>query len=141
MDNTLVSSALIAAYNATRYRVFADETFELKIGQASAHLSNLYQKYGCLSALLITAWNPYSAAISKANNIAAQGRLECKLLAGPVPFITAIGQDAEMKWPGEESILALGFSLDVAKNLGVEFRQNAIVWSGQDAIPKLIMLR
>ena len=141
MDNTQVSPALIAAYNATRYRVFADETFDLKIGQGSANLSNLYQKYGCLSALIITAWNPYSAATSKANNMAAQGRLELKLLAWPVTFIPATGQDAEMKWPGEESILALGFSLDVAKNLGVEFRQNAIVWSGQDAIPKLIMIR
>jgi hypothetical protein len=138
---TNVTPALIAAYNATRYRVFADETFDLRIGQKSNQLSSLYQKHDCLSALLITAWNPYSAVTSEGDNRAAQDRLESKLLAGSVPFITAIGQDAKLKWPGEESVLALGLSLDAAKNLGIKFRQNAIVWSDQDAIPKLIMLR
>jgi hypothetical protein len=138
---TNVTPALIAAYNATRYRVFADETFDLRIGQKSNQLSSLYQKHDCLSALLITAWNPYSAVTSEGDNRAAQDRLESKLLAGSVPFITAIGQDAKLKWPGEESVLALGLSLDAAKSLGIEFLQNAILWSDQDAIPKLVMLR
>jgi hypothetical protein len=137
---TNVAPALIAAYNTTRYRVFADETFDLIIGQPSTQLSTLYRKHDCLSALLITAWNPYSAATSEADNMVAQGRLASMLLAKSVPFVEAIGEDAEMKWPGEESILALGLSLDTAKFLGIEFLQNAIVWSDKDVTPKLVML-
>lgn len=143
-DNHIATSVLptlIAAYTATCYRVFGQETFDLKIGQKSAKLSRLCQKYGCLSALIITAWNPYSAATSEVENMAAQGRLESTLLAGSVPFVAAIGDGAEMNWPGEASVLALGLSLDAAKSLGIEFRQNAIVWSDQDATPKLIMLQ
>ena len=138
---TGVSPTLISAYNTTRYRIFADENFDLKIGKTSTQLSRIYRKYSCLSALIITAWNPYSVLTSKNENKAAQDRLESKLRAGSVPFITAIGEDAEMKWPAESSVLALGLGLDVAMSLGVEFLQNAIVWSDRDTIPKLIMLQ
>jgi hypothetical protein len=141
MATSDVSPSLIAAYNATRYRVFTDEEFDLRIGQSSARLRDLYQNYGCLSAALITAWNPYSAATSEVDNVAAQGRLEGKLSAGSIPFIEAIGEDVEMKWPGEPSVLALGLNLDAAKSLGIEFLQNAIVWAGKNAAPQLVLLR
>ncbi len=35
----------------------------------------------------------------------------------------------------------LGLPLEEARALGNEFEQNAIVWSGPDAVPKLILLR
>jgi hypothetical protein len=136
-----ISKSLIAAYNSTRYRIITDTPFNLKIGQRSRQLAKLYQKYNCLSAAVITAWNPQSMATSKNYNLAAQLRLEIQLSARSVPFITAIGEDPEMEWSGEESFLAFNLSLDATKDLGLEFLQNAVVWSGQDAIPQLVLLR
>jgi len=34
-----------------------------------------------------------------------------------------------------------GLSLEASKSLGARFEQNAIVWSGADAVPQLILLR
>jgi len=41
----------------------------------------------------------------------------------------------------EKSFFALGVDLETAKNLGICYQQNAIVWAGADAVPKLILLR
>lgn len=136
-----LASNLIAAYNATRYRIFTDTSFNMRIGQRSSHLLKLYKKYNCLSATLITAWNPYSVITSESDNTTAQLRLETVLSERSVPFISAIGEDPEMEWSGEESVLALNLDLNTAKELGIEFQQNAVVWSGQDAIPQLVLLR
>lgn len=43
--------------------------------------------------------------------------------------------------PGEESVLALNVSLDEAREIGNHYKQNAIVWIGEDAVPQLILLR
>ena len=143
-ENTPPSSLapnLIAAYNATRYRIITDTSFNMRIGQRSPHLLKLYKKHDCLSAALITAWNPYSVVTSESDNTAAQLRLETVLSERSVPFISAIGEDPEMEWPAEESVLALNLNLNATKELGFEFLQNAVVWSGQDAVPQLVLLR
>jgi hypothetical protein len=139
--DSIISPGTIAAYAATRYRVFRKEPFELKIGHASSPLQHLYEEYDCSSAAFITAWNAYSVAATDADNEAAQARLEGRLTAGSIPFISGIGEDAAGEWPGEPSVLALGIDLDAAKTIGIEFRQNAIVWVGEDAVPQLVMLR
>ena len=43
--------------------------------------------------------------------------------------------------PGEPSYLVFGLKLEAAKTLGRALRQNAIVWSDVDAVPRLILLR
>ncbi len=49
--------------------------------------------------------------------------------------------DPSGKWPAEESFLALGIDLLVAKSIGRKFGQNAIVWMDSAAIPRLVLLR
>ena len=56
-------------------------------------------------------------------------------------FIDGIGCDPSGCWPGEASCLVLGLSIDIARALGTEFEQNAIVWCGADAVPELVLLR
>jgi hypothetical protein len=141
MIASVIPEGTIAAYTATRYRVNQREPFALKIGKASAPLRKLYEDYNCSSAAFITTWNPYSMAVSADENTEAQSRLEDRLIAEAIPFIAGIGEDPSGQWSGETSVLALGLSLDAAKSFGVEFLQNAIVWAGDDSIPKLILLR
>ena len=130
----------VNAYKATNYRVFSDPPFVLNIGQPSKLLGRLHEVYGCASSAFITAWNPSSVPTSTDANAAAQARLQDELSSRSTPFINGIGEDATGQWPGEPSVLALGLSLDTAKNYGVRFEQNAIVWAGTDACPQLILL-
>lgn len=44
-------------------------------------------------------------------------------------------------WPTERSYFALGLALEPAKEIGIQFGQDAIVWVGADAVPQLILLR
>jgi hypothetical protein len=132
----------IAAYRATNYRVLAPAPFVLNVGQPSEPLRRLYREHGCGSAAFITAWNPLSSeGVCDARNAATQQRLEDLLNANSIAFIKGIGEDAAGLWPGEVSALTLGLSLDAAKSVGIEFKQNAIVWAGADATPELILLR
>ncbi|SHL69343.1 Protein of unknown function [Nitrosospira sp. Nsp11] len=62
-------------------------------------------------------------------------------LVGPSRIIEGEGFDPCGKWPAEKSFLALGLDLKESSALGKEFGQNAIVWAGADAIPRLILLR
>ena len=56
-------------------------------------------------------------------------------------IIEGTGFDPRGTWPEERSFLVLGLDLEASRALGREFKQNAIVWSGSDAIPRLILLR
>lgn len=56
-------------------------------------------------------------------------------------FIDGIGQHPSKEWPGEPSYLVFGLKLEAAKTLGVKYEQNAIIWTGSDAVPQLILLR
>jgi hypothetical protein len=49
-----------------------------------------------------------------------------------------VGQHPQNGWPGESSFLVMGLSLASAKILAAAFDQNALVWSGADATPRLI---
>ena len=43
-------------------------------------------------------------------------------------------------WPAEPSVLALGIALATARDLGIRFRQNAILFADDDAVPRLVWL-
>ena len=135
-----ISPETVAAYEATNYRVFRDPPFVINIGHPCKLLGRLHEVYGCASSAFITAWNPFSVPTPAKANAAAQARLQDELNSRGAPFIDSIGEDATGQWPGEPSVLALGLSLDTAKDYGVQFEQNAIVWAGTDACPQLILL-
>jgi hypothetical protein len=44
------------------------------------------------------------------------------------------------RWPDEHGYLVLGRTMRTVKALGVTFGQNAGLWMGKDAVPKLVLL-
>lgn len=42
--------------------------------------------------------------------------------------------------PAEQSVLVLGLSLEADKTLGRRFERNAVVWTGRDGVPELVLL-
>jgi hypothetical protein len=56
-------------------------------------------------------------------------------------FLPGIRQHPENGWPDEESFLVFGLTLQAARTLGAHWLQNALIWTGSDALPQLILLR
>jgi len=137
-----ISAELIAAYRATHYRVGQGaNAFTLRVDVPSETLSRLCIASGHQNALFITAYNPFSQTQSNAANLDAHERLRDILGSQAGMVIESAGADPSGAWPEEKSFLALGVDLVASKRLGIQFGQNAIVWAGEDAVPRLILLR
>ena len=140
-EKTTLPPDLISAYEVTNFHVKAEPAFTLNVGKGSEELKALFKQNNVTNAAFITAWNPYSKSLSDEENQTRNDQLKNELNLRSLKFIDGFGQDPLAKWSGEDSFLVLGIDLEESKTLGIQFEQNAIVWSGSDAIPKLILLR
>ena len=131
----------IQAYLETHYHVHGDAPTTLQVGEANAKLADLHQAAGVQCSAFVTACNPYSLEQAPEINVARQQALARQLAQRGLTLIDGIGQHPTNGWDGEASFLVLGLTLDDATLLGNEHGQNAIVWSGADAVPRLILLR
>jgi len=142
LNSTVIAPDKIAAYNSTAYSVeVAELSFVLRINEASPPLRRLYASTGTQCALFITAFNPYGCSCDVAVNEDAHHVLGARLAALTPHVLEGAGRDMSGVWPAEKSFLALGITRDPARQLGIEFGQDAIVWCGIDAIPELVLLR
>ena len=145
MPQSHVSDQLIAAYRSANYRVASScEPFVLRIDQHSEPLARLFAASGHHCAAFVTACNPLGTLQTFEANRAASARLAGRLgqlARGGGRVFAGAGCDLAGTWPEEKSFLVLGLDLDAARALGREFSQNAIVWAGNDAIPRLVLLR
>lgn len=140
--SSAISADLIASYRAADYQAGSGfATVSLRIDQYSASLAQLLAVSGRQCAVFITACNPGSQPQSPAANQVAHAHLREELSRHANQIIEGASSDPSGAWPAEPSLLALGVELDVAKALGRQFGQNAVVWAGADAIPRLILLR
>ena len=131
----------IQAYLETHYQVLGETPATLRIGQFNPTLAMLHDACRVACSAFITACNPLSERLDPQANAARQDALAHELDALGLTRIAGVGQHPSNNWPGEASFLVLGVTLDAARALGDGHGQNAIVWSGADAVPQLILLR
>jgi Protein of unknown function (DUF3293) len=138
LTDTAIAPDKVEAYRATQYRI--GDAFTLSIGVQSEELLQLYQKTDQTCGVFITAFNPFGRAQSAEANRAAHFLLgeDLRALSGHV--IEGAGDPAG-DWPRELSYFALGIDDGTARDLGRRFDQDAVVWIGADAVPKLLLLR
>ena len=139
---TQIPAEKIEAYLKTNYR-FGEglDAVTLQINRLSAELARVYASSGITCGVFITAYNPLGEARNIETNDAANESLAADLAALSTRVIEGAGADPSGSWPEERSLFALGIDLEVARSLGARYRQDAIVWVGADAVPKLILLR
>jgi len=140
-EKSKLAPHLISAYEVTNFHVKAEPAFTLNVGKVSEELKALFKQNNFSSAAFITAWNPYSKSLSDEENQSRNDQLKNELTIRSLIFIDGFGQDPLGQWSGEDSFLVLGIELEASKKLGIQFEQNAIVWSDKDAIPQLILLK
>jgi hypothetical protein len=137
-----ITAALIETYRLAEYRVFrADGPFVLRVGVHSPKLASLLSESESASAAFITAWNPFSRPAEADANEKTLASLREELVASGCPVLNGFGEDPSGRYAGEPSFLAIGINLECAAALGTKYRQNALLWSGLDAVPRLILLR
>ena len=140
-SESAIPAATISAYLATDYKVFAAEPFVLNIGRPSSELALVFKLNRTDRAAFITAWNPLSEPTSDSANHAAQQKLLAGIKTLGWPYVDGEGRSSSGLWPGEPGLLVFGISLEAAKTLASQFRQNGFVYAGSDATPRLILLR
>jgi hypothetical protein len=130
-----------AAYRRTRYRVHAlDSPFELRVDTPCAPLAALMRRHGVATAAYLTACNPRSVLTPDSVNREANAALHAALLHADAFVFHGEAIDPTGAWPAEPSFLALGIALATARELGMRFRQNALLFADDDAVPRLIWL-
>lgn len=136
-----IPRATIQAYLETHYQVHGSMPVSLKIGERNATLDAIHRLNGVESSAFVTACNPFSETLDEGANAYRQEMLAVELMRRGLTYIEGVGQHPSNDWSGEASFLVLGVSIDAARELGVRFEQNAIVWAGGDAVPQLVLLR
>ncbi len=131
----------IRAYSETNYVAHGDSPVTLNVDCKSAALARLHKAYLVDCSAFITACNPFSQQLDEAANAARQAALAEQLKRRGRRFLDGIGQHPSNEWAGEPSFLIFGLALEAAKTLGMQWEQNAIIWCGADAVPRLILLR
>ena len=141
LPESAIPAATLSAYLATDYKVMAAEPFVLHIGRPSPELARCFKLNRTDSAAFITAWNPLGEPTPDSENHAAQQKLRAEIGALGLTCVEGEGRDPAGLWPGEPSLLVFGISLEAARKLAGQFRQNGFVYAGSDATPRLILLR
>ena len=137
-----IPDELIEAYRATEYVCgLGHDAFVLRIGVPSSPLAALYSSVGVSSAAYLTACNPKSEPQDAEANAEAHMRLGAELVAAGYQPVEGVAQDPAEHWPAEHSYLVLGITIHAAREIGRRYGQNAVVWTGADAVPELLLLR
>ncbi len=136
-----IDAELIQAYRETDYRVHDATPFTLRVDDPSVALAAAHKRHRAAISAFITACNPASVCVDDATNQQLHADLGKALARRSLLHLEGIGQHPSNQWPGESGYLVFGLALESAKTLGRDLNQNAIVWSGADAVPRLILLR
>ena len=137
-----VPPALVAAYRATRYEVTAaTPPFVLRVDEPSVELATCHRAHAVRCSTFVTAWNPGSQQATAAVNSAAGEALEQRLRARGYRLLAGRGVDPAGRWPAEASVLVLGLERDAACEIARHFGQAGLVCAGDDAVPRLVLLK
>lgn len=133
-------SGLIAAYRATRFRVDGVPPFDLRVDVPSPELAEFLRGGGHRGAVFITACNPFGKRLRDGENARRHEVLLEELGADGWTWRPGAGE-ATGDWTEEASVLVPGIDRVAACAWGRRHQQNAVVWAGSDAVPRLLLLR
>lgn len=136
-----IDAGTVQAFRETEYWVHGDEPFALRVGEASPALAAEHKGYRVDCSAYITACNPFSQILKDEANAERHAALGREISQRGLASVEGIGQHPSNQWPGEASYLIFGLTLESAKALGIRLEQNAIVWTGANTVPQLILLR
>lgn len=140
--DTQIDPEKIAAYCKTSYCLILESgTLELVINIRHDGLSAVFKRHAVECGAFITAYNPRGTIQHADLNQIAHASLKTRVAALELTDIDAFTQTHSGDWPTEHGLFVLGIDLERAKSLGSDLGQDALVWTGPDLTPTLILLR
>jgi hypothetical protein len=128
---------LIEAYKNTKYIVF-DLNLTIVLDKSNLEINELLVKHNTKEWAFITAYNPYSRALTNEENRIRHNKL-IEMTKNYVTFEGhGVGEDPT--WEPELSLFIIGISKVEASKVGKKFEQNAIVYGKLNNSPELIIL-
>ncbi len=123
-----ITPELIAAYKSTHFEVHTKEaTITLEVDKQNPAFDRLLEDNEVDSAVIITAWNPWSKAQSREKNNERQHAMEEQLRMAGFTLLQASGVDCSRKWESEQSCCALGMTELEGISWGKRHFQNAVI--------------
>lgn len=119
--------ALVAAYEATEYRVDSRPPHTLMVGQDVASVRAWLKRQSASSATIVTAWNPFSGQQDAATNDIRQTRLRHAVEQSGLRWMPAQGCDASGQWPSEPSYCVLDAPHVLIDSWLSEYEQYAVL--------------
>lgn len=136
-----MNSTLQQAYNSAIYVVEApDGEIVIRVGERSDALIHLLRSARITEWAFITAYNPGSEVLPRAENLRRNRVLESDLHSRGYSYYPGEGRSEDGSWQPERSFLILGIPETEATRLGKKFSQSAILVGGADGIPRLTMI-
>lgn len=133
----MITKELIQAYEATCYSIL-NPKIDIYLRKENEALHSFLKEESFDSWCFITAWNPFSIALSAEENKALNKKLETDLINYAV--FPAAGKDTLGKWSPEISFFVGNISKEQAMFLGEKYEQNAIAFGEVERMPELIIL-
>jgi Protein of unknown function (DUF3293) len=132
-------AAVLHAYLATRYRVFSDEALDLRVGEHNLAIDSLLARHAVTTAVLVTAWNPFSRPTLPEQNSSQQSNLVAQIERAGFIWLRAEGADPAGNWPVEDSAFVLGANRADADQWLTAFEQNAVLFVRTGERPELLL--
>lgn len=120
------SPALVAAYRDTDYTVLSGE-ISLRVDGMVPNLDDWLRAHGGRSAVIITAFNPFSVQASDAMNRQRQRQLRACIEGSGLCYSESIGTARSGNWPGEPSFCVLDPTGEDVDEWLLHFGQYAVV--------------
>lgn len=139
-----LTDAILHAYRQAWYEVVPTpdaEPLTLQVDVPHQRMQQVMHARGASSACVLTACNPFGQLCEPNENEARM--LHCKqgLAAAGWAFAPAFGRDPLGLWPGEDSLLVWHMGRAQAREWGLRWQQNAVLWMDAKATPELLVLR
>ena len=110
----------------------------IKIGIVNQELNDLLISVNASTWAYITAFNPFSKILTKADNMKRHEELKVKITNYKFFEGEGVGEDKE--WEPELSLLIIGIPINESIEIGKVYEQNAIVVGEINGVPELKML-
>ena len=133
----MISEGLLLGYEATCYSILKPK-INIFIKKENQELHSFLSDQNFTTWCFITAWNPFSKALSNEENKALNLLLEADLTS--YSHFPAKGQDTLGDWPPEISFFVGNITKAQAVDLGKKYHQNAIVFGENNSLAELLIL-
>ena len=113
----------------------------IRVGESSAEVDVLLRRHNAKEWAFITAYNPASQLMDKAENQKRHANLEDDIRERGFVYFHGQGIGTDPAWQPEVSLLIFGLDPEAAIQLGAKYGQNAIVYGKLERAAELLDCR